>query len=196
MTNSKKLSWILSQSIFIILLPWVIRLLAYLHPVAIGVVWICLTTLVFLMVYGLRGERLTISYPLFVSLFVIYNICLFTLLFFRPQDQSYGDWNFIPFTTMTSYFLESHNLIVATYNLLANIALFIPWGWFLLYHGQTWAIYKKLLLPLSCILLIEILQFFTNRGNFDIDDLLLNLLGVGIGYWLYPLFAKVVDIQT
>jgi len=193
MINSKVLSLLISQSIFLLLLPWSLPFLAYLHPIALGVIWLCLTGIVFFMVFGLRGERLTISYPFFLSLFILYNITLLILLFFRPHDQHYETWNLIPFATISSYFLGAKNWMIATYNLLANIALFIPWGWFIRLHWQKWTF--TLWISFTCILLIEILQFLTNRGSLDIDDFILNLLGVWIGYWLQPLMTKVFLIQ-
>lgn len=194
MTSSKKLSLFISQGIFLVSLPWLYQLVSYLHPIALGVVWICLTALVFFMVFGWRGEKLKISYKFFVSLFSLYNISLIVLLFFRPQDQSYDSWNLIPFATIGSFLFESNYLLVATYNLLANIGLFVPWGWFILYHGEQWTWFRKLYIPFFCISLIEITQFITNRGSLDIDDLILNLIGVFMGYLVYPLMTKIVDI--
>jgi len=34
------------------------------------------------------------------------------------------------------------------------------------------------------ILLVEVIQLFTLRGSFDIDDLFLNLIGVAVGFLL------------
>ncbi|HHY74732.1 MAG TPA: VanZ family protein [Bacillus bacterium] len=46
------------------------------------------------------------------------------------------------------------------------------------------------------IAMIEGLQFFTKRGSLDIDDLILNLVGVCLGYWLYPFLKNIVVIRT
>lgn len=195
LTSSKKLSLLISQGIFLVSLPWLYQLVSYLHPIAIGVVWICLTAFVFFVVFGWRGEKINISYTIFLIVFILYNISLIILLFFRPQDQSYDSWNLIPFATIGSFLFESNHLLVASYNLLANIGLFVPWGWFFMYHGQQWTFIRKLYIPFLCICVIEITQLLSHRGSLDIDDLILNLLGVFIGYFTYPWLMKVVQIS-
>lgn len=39
--------------------------------------------------------------------------------------------------------------------------------------------------PLSVICLIELIQLFTGRGAFDIDDIILNAVGASIGYGIF-----------
>ena len=51
-----------------------------------------------------------------------------------------------------------------------------------------------LYVPLLFIALIELTQFITHRGSLDIDDLILNILGICLGYLLFPLFKRVVHI--
>ena len=38
--------------------------------------------------------------------------------------------------------------------------------------------------------MIEWLQLITKRGSLDIDDLILNVLGVCLGYLIYPFFEN------
>ncbi|WP_263597052.1 VanZ family protein [Metabacillus idriensis] len=45
------------------------------------------------------------------------------------------------------------------------------------------------------ISIIETAQYLTGRGSLDIDDLILNLLGVFMGYAVYPIFEKTVFIK-
>ncbi|WP_281176533.1 VanZ family protein [Cytobacillus solani] len=49
-------------------------------------------------------------------------------------------------------------------------------------------------MPFLLISLIEILQFITHRGSLDIDDLILNLFGIFIGYLLYPAFKRIFQL--
>ena len=102
------------------------------------------------------------------------------LPFFSP-----GNVNLIPFDTFSQ----------STYILIANIVLFMPFGLFsaLLWRGFDW---KRALLTGVCItLLIESCQLLIGR-TFDIDDLMLNTLGVFCGFLLalavrrwFPQFA-------
>ena len=50
---------------------------------------------------------------------------------------------------------------------------------------------KKLIIHLlGAILLIEALQLFTLLGSFDVDDIILNLCGMTVGYFLNLLFHR------
>lgn len=102
------------------------------------------------------------------------------LPFFSP-----GSVSLIPFQTF-SY---------SIYILIANVVMFMPFGLFaaLLFRGFNW---KRALLTGACItLFIESCQLFVGRA-FDIDDLMLNTLGVFCGFLLtlavgrrFPRFA-------
>ena len=71
----------------------------------------------------------------------------------------------------------------ALYNLAGNIVLFMPFGFFrsLLWRGDTWK--RALVTGLGITGFIECWQLLVGRA-FDIDDLLLNTLGVLCGFWL------------
>ena len=85
-----------------------------------------------------------------------------------------GTVNLIPFQT----FIPGAYTI---YNLIGNTIMFVPFGLFstLLWRGFGW---KRALLTGACItLFIESCQLFIGRA-FDIDDLMLNTLGVFCGF--------------
>ena len=79
----------------------------------------------------------------------------------------------------------------AVVNLIGNVVMFIPLGF-----GLPWAnaplrrFWKTLLVSAGIIILVEITQLITLLGRCDVDDLILNLIGVSIGYTLYALFYK------
>ena len=186
-------SIILSQLAFFICLPLFRELFSYLHPVVIIVLWICLTTFVFFVLLILRKQSVII--PRFImSLFLlVYSICLLILLFFRPSGQVYDNWNLMPFSTIGFYLSGNVSFLIAFYNLAANIGLFIPFGFaFMLTLKSRIMLF---VVPFISIGLIELLQFITQRGSLDIDDLILNLIGVFIGYVLTPVFLRVVTIK-
>lgn len=90
--------------------------------------------------------------------------------------------NLLPFVYMFDY----PNIYGMFVNVVGNIVMFIP-------LGMVWpSVYKELDKPWKVILAgfgitlsIEILQLpFYGRIS-DIDDLILNLLGFVIGYWMY-----------
>ena len=103
-----------------------------------------------------------------------------SLPFFSP-----GNVSLIPFGTFSD----------STYILAANVILFMPFGLFsaLLWRNFDW---KRALLTGACItLFIESCQLFIGR-TFDIDDLMLNTLGVFCGFLLAPAFRRLLPRFT
>jgi len=198
--NKLKKSWILSliisQVLFVLFLPVVKQVFSYLHPIAITVVWACLTVVVILLVFLLRKDKILVSHTFIKALIWLYATCLLILLFWRPSNQSYSSWNLVPFSTILMYLRGAGGLFVAFYNIAANIGLFIPFGvYVLIKRERKWFLAAWLIiLPLFFISLIEITQYIIHRGSMDIDDLILNFLGVLIGYALYPLIKKVLKL--
>lgn len=98
--------------------------------------------------------------------------------------------NFIPFKTILPYLLGYKGLIIAGINLVGNIALLVPVGFLapLVYRSMTWK--KSLALAVVAGLAIEVTQVVLRVGIFDIDDVILNGLGVMIGYFVFVFFTK------
>lgn len=195
MKKSYIITLILSLAVLVLLSPVFIQLISYLHPIVMVVVSFCIILLVLFFVLLFRKETLQLPYSLFKNLLVLYTIALLILLFFRPNDQNYDSMNLIPFSTISFYLSGKVNWLISFYNLAANIGLFIPYGIFLMVKNEA-SILKLILLPLTTIALIEILQFLTHRGSMDIDDLILNLLGIFVGYICYPIFKKIVELTN
>lgn len=190
------LSLMISQGIFCVFYPLFSNLFSYLHPIVLVVVWVCLTLLVFFLVFWIRKDMISIPYSFFRGFLAFYTLSLLILLFFRPNDPSSKNWNLEPFSTILFYLSGKVPPLVAFYNLAANIGLFIPYGIFLMIRKEKADLPAKQLFygPLLVISLIELTQFLTHRGSLDIDDLLLNLVGVYLGYILFPIFKRVVHV--
>ena len=76
-------------------------------------------------------------------------------------------------------------------SVVENVLLFIPYGIL-----GPWAI-ERLRRFWSCVLLgavtsliIETLQLVTERGYFQIDDILTNTLGTAVGFLVWRLFFR------
>lgn len=71
---------------------------------------------------------------------------------------------------------------------IENVLLFVPYGIFYplahLYARKCWFC---LMMGAMTSLFVELLQLFTGRGFFQIDDILTNILGTVAGYLLYYL---------
>lgn len=141
-----------------------------------------------------------------VLLFFLYLFAMFYLLFIGWRSpgalQRGGSFfgservNLAPFSQFSmlwnGYRRGVLSLWYCLYNLLGNIAVFLPVGYYLprcvSFVRRLW-----LFLPVSAvmILVIEAVQWLTGTGRFDIDDLILNLLGALIGYLVFrPLWRK------
>ncbi|WP_249596413.1 VanZ family protein [Peribacillus frigoritolerans] len=142
------------------------------------------------------GETVRVPRVLGQAVLLGYSSSLLVLLFFRPEGQVYS-YNLIPFSTILSYLTTETNGLVSFYNLSANVGLFIPLGLYMLSReGQEPSAKRKFIYPLLSISGIEICQFVFRRGSLDVDDLFLNMIGVYLGYILYPLFKKVVVFRS
>ena len=146
------------------------------------------------------------STPLLRFLFVVYVALLLWLLFDRTPgwgsevsyaDQMRSSMNLIPFHTIGNYWkvvrrMEFTSLFWhCVINLGGNIFLFIPIGYFL---PRLWPFLRNffsfLLACTMSIVLVELLQLVTLLGSLDIDDLILNLFGMLVGYVLFMIFKK------
>lgn len=102
-----------------------------------------------------------------------------------------GPANFVPFKTILPQLHGHGNGLIAKANLLGNILPFVPVGILvpLVYRNMTWS--KAILLAIGTGLLMEVLEVIFQVGIFDVDDILLNALGVLIGYGLYSAFSSI-----
>ena len=97
-----------------------------------------------------------------------------------------GAWgvNLVPFRTIRNYIKYSgflHTMI----NIFGNIIIFVPFGILLAeIFPKTRNILKILGITFATSFFVEFIQFFIGR-SVDIDDLILNLLGSVIGYFIW-----------
>ena len=106
-----------------------------------------------------------------------------------------GDPNYIPFKTILPYLLGDNGFLIGALNIGGNIAFLIPIGFLLpfVFKGFDWR--GSLVIAVLSGLSIEVTQVFLQIGIFDIDDVILNGLGVMVGYWMYVLFQKIMSSE-
>lgn len=128
----------------------------------------------------LKGsKRFVLHKELMALVFILYILCLYSVVTY--QDINYGGINLIPFKEMFRYEIGSYKFIK---NIIGNILLFIPYGFFSSYYLNNKKISTNVVLCLIASLSIEIIQYHIGRV-FDIDDIILNVLGGFIGCLLY-----------
>ena len=111
------------------------------------------------------------------------------ILNFGGTDAS-GPANFLPFKTILPYLLGDKGYIIAGINLVGNIALLVPIGFVASFGYRNMTRKKSLALAVAAGLASELMQTVLRVGIFDIDDVILNALGVIIGYWAFAILAK------
>jgi glycopeptide antibiotics resistance protein len=104
-----------------------------------------------------------------------------------------GDPNYIPFKTILPYLLGDNGFLIGALNIGGNIGFLIPIGFLLpfVFARIDWK--RSLVVAVLSGMSIELTQVFLNIGIFDIDDVILNGLGVMVGYWLFLLFQKIMS---
>ena len=77
-------------------------------------------------------------------------------------------------------------------NLLGNIIPFIPFGFLLpIAYKKFSSAISVFCVGLASILLIELFQFFTKLGSFDVDDIILNMIGIVCGYLMFLVMKRI-----
>ena len=140
------------------------------------------------IIYIIKNKKEFIFYKeMMMLLFIIYVMCMFYVVTF--QDVSWSSSNYIPFKEMFRYEFGSRLFFK---NVIGNMIMFLPYGFFASYFLKIDK--KRMILILSIItsFTIEFTQLKIGRV-FDIDDILLNVLGGLIGYFLYIFLTKVQD---
>ena len=94
--------------------------------------------------------------------------------------------NLVPFRTIRSYLsgaaAQNFNLAIRVVNLLGNVLILVPFGVLLPFAAPKADKWKWVFLWGSVLIVfVETVQYFIGRAA-DIDDYLLNMLGVLLGY--------------
>ncbi len=140
------------------------------------------------IVYLIVNKEKFIFYKELISFaFLLYSLLLFYVVTF--QDINYGTNNFVPFKEIFRYELGSKVFI---HNIIGNIILFIPFGFFVSTILKTKKVLPILFLSLVTSSVIEYTQLLIGR-TFDIDDIILNLCGSLIGYIIYLFLITIID---
>ncbi len=120
-------------------------------------------------------------------IFVVYILLFFQVVTYQDVI-SYGN-NFIPFKELTRYSIGSSLFYK---NIIGNILLFMPYGFFASYFLRLDKKKIAFLLVLLVSLGIECVQLVIGRC-FDVDDIFLNIIGGMLGYFLYRLLYRITD---
>lgn len=111
----------------------------------------------------------------FITFIIIYSIFLIINLLIRNQSKE--NINTIFYLKDWLKLLFSNKIVFI--NVIGNILLFIPLGFII--NTLLDNFFYTMFLSLFIILILELMQFMTKRGVFDLIDVLLNMIGIVIG---------------
>ena len=120
------------------------------------VIIICVIAISLRISYLMIGKKKFNIYEELVNLFfIIYILCLFHIVTY--QDVNYGTNNFIPFKEMFRYDVGSYKFYK---NIIGNIVLFLPYGFFVSNYLESKKIFRPVFLSLILSVTIEMVQYY------------------------------------
>ncbi|MBY6037704.1 VanZ family protein [Fictibacillus nanhaiensis] len=136
---------------------------------------------------------LTIS----LSLAFIYLLTVFPFPFFNPYAgfEMVVKHNVVPLDSIRGS-LNHFYYMVPLRNIGGNIILFIPLGFALLFRFHTITGWRAVGIGFVVSLMVETCQLFMGYRSFDVDDLILNTTGTGIGAFTFTLTSKLTKKET
>ena len=131
-------------------------------------------------------EKLIVSNEIMMLTFIVYILCMFQIVTSQDVSSVHGV-NITLFKELTRYQIGTK---LFYRNIIGNIIMFIPFGFFTSYYLK---LNKKSIifyLTLVVSIVIELIQLKIGRA-FDVDDIILNMAGSLIGYFVYRLVDRV-----
>lgn len=131
--------------------------------------------------YGDRMEKRPVDIPLFLLL--VYLASVLQLALFSREPGSRTGLDLALFATWGGN-ARSRSYVIE------NIIMFLPFG-FLLPQAIRWSqrFWRCVGAGLLCSLILEIMQFLTERGHAQTDDVVTNALGTALGYGIYRIWT-------
>lgn len=131
---------------------------------------------------------------LYIITIIPYTVLLLYFMFlgFGRTPFSYNIVRLTPIVS-TYYFVKEtshwYNIFI---NIVGNVVMFAPFG-FLGWIFPKFNEFKSLIITfLTVLIIVEALQYFTRLGVFDVDDILLNSMGVWLGFRLWKRYGNVI----
>ena len=125
-------------------------------------------------------KKIELYKEIFGLIFVIYILLLFELLTAADTNYYHG-MNLKPFTEITRYKFGTRLFNI---NVFGNIMIFIPFGLFISSYLNSKKVYSVFFVSVITSSFVELVQLRVGR-SFDIDDIILNVVGSIIGYLFY-----------
>lgn len=149
----------------------------------------CVVIVLLRVSYLIKNHEKFVIYKELLSLsFLIYIMCLFQVVTFQ-DDTTWSSNNFIPFKEIMRYNMGSRLFFK---NVIGNMVMFLPYGFFISYYLDNKKLSLTFILTLITSVAIETVQLIIGRV-FDIDDIILNVIGGTLGFYIYHIFDMIGD---
>lgn len=135
----------------------------------------------------INKKRFVLYKDLSMLIFILYMFLLFELVT-STDFESYSN-NFVPLKEIMRYNYTSKLFYK---NVLGNMLLFVPFGYFVNYILKNRKFIIGTFLTLITSLSIELIQMNIGR-SFDIDDIILNIIGGIVGYIIYVILYNIKE---
>lgn len=146
------------------------------------------------MSYKSRKRARTVGKILFV-LYVVFIVwfLIFSDWYGRAGELNEYHYNLELFKEIKRFwnYREQLGYFVMLENLLGNVIIFVPFGFFLPMASRYQSFFSTLYASFGFSLCVEVFQFVTRVGSFDVDDLLLNTIGGVMGHIIYLICESV-----
>ena len=145
-----------------------------------------------------KNKKSVVSLIFTIYLLVLgYHLFLSDMWGRREVAEGYR-YNFVLFKEIIRYItnMKAIGFKLVLLNLAGNIVAFVPLGIFVSYflNNSRYTFIKTILFGLILTVSVEVIQLITRVGICDVDDILLNFIGVVIGAVLVKLFSKKTNI--
>ena len=138
----------------------------------------------------IKNKKTFVLYKeIFLLFFLIYILCLFQIVTFEDQSLYISGNNLVPLKEIMRYKIGSRLFIK---NVIGNVVLFIPYGIFASLYTKLEKPFHALCLVFFASVTVETTQLLIGRV-FDIDDIILNVIGGFIGYGIYRIIDAIGD---
>lgn len=130
-------------------------------------------------------------------LIIPYTILLLYFMFlgFGREVMSINIVRLTPLASTIQFVENSLFLKDILINILGNFLMFLPFG-FLAWIFPKFYDFKTLILSfLFVLIIVEALQYFTRLGVFDIDDIILNSIGMSLGFLLMNFLERIFAVK-
>lgn len=136
-----------------------------------------------------RKEEFVLHREILLLTFMLYILCLFQVVTFQDINTVAGN-NFVPFKEIFRYSFGNRLFVK---NIIGNVIMFVPYGFFAALYADLKKGRSAFFLVALASVSIECTQLMIGR-IFDVDDILLNVLGGMLGFYFYRSMDKLSEV--